>query len=112
MDARNSASPFEFLVDGGDDENARNCEICREEFANNRGLRQHIGKIHRKSEKKLRCDRCRKKFKTKHSLKAHKMNVHDKVTQISCSECSKVFSSKYICLRHKKRQHPITPRID
>ena len=112
MDTRNSAPPFEYLVKGGHDETTRNCRICHQDFTNNRGLRQHIGKIHKKSEKKIRCDQCRKKFKTKHSLKAHKLNVHDKVTQVSCPECNKVFSSKYILLRHKKIQHPITPRIE
>lgn len=112
METRNSTQPNQILVDGGLDEKSKNCEICNEEFANNRGLKQHIGKIHSNSEKKFRCDKCRKKFRTKHSLKAHQMNVHEKATQIVCIECNKVFSSKYICIKHQKKKHPIIPRID
>jgi uncharacterized Zn-finger protein len=88
------------------EEQVTHCMICKKAFVNSRGVKQHIGKIHRRSEKRIKCEKCLKKFKTKYSLKAHQMSVHEKVTQITCIVCSKVFSSKYTHAFHKKKFHP------
>lgn len=88
------------------------CHDCQLEFQSIRGLRQHEGKIHTKSEKIIECSECQKFFKNKYSLKAHLKQVHEKITKLPCEKCGKVLFSKYTLKIHIKKHHPPQIRLE
>ncbi|OMJ86843.1 hypothetical protein SteCoe_11551 [Stentor coeruleus] len=88
------------------------CHDCQLEFQSIRGLRQHEGKIHSKSEKILECSKCQKLFKNKYSLKAHLKQVHEKITKLPCEKCGKILFSKYTLKNHLKKHHPPQIRLE
>ncbi|OMJ75095.1 hypothetical protein SteCoe_25832 [Stentor coeruleus] len=88
------------------------CQECKLEFQSIRGLRQHEGKIHTKSEKILECNECHKLFKNKYSLKAHLKQVHEKMIKLPCEKCGKILFSKYTLKNHQRKNHPPQIRLE
>lgn len=88
------------------------CNECKLEFGSTRGLRQHEGKIHTKSEKILLCTECQKMFKNKYSLKVHLRQVHEKSIKLPCDKCGKILYSKYTFKNHQRKSHPPDAKIE
>ena len=94
------------VVSSSNSEQTANCDKCPGQFKSQRGLKQHIGKVHTAAEKSVTCSECPKKFKHKHAVKFHMKQVHDKATRVNCFECGKECYNKYSLQAHVKNEHP------
>ena len=80
-----------------DQEEVHACPECKKIFKSNRGMSQHLGKVHKKQASTVACAKCDRLFKTKHALKSHYQQVHEKVNRVRCKECGKYL---YLSLIH------------
>lgn len=94
------------VVSSNNADSPAHCDKCPSQFKSQRGLRQHIGKVHTVEEKSISCSECSKKFKHKHAVKFHVKQVHDKATRVNCFECGKECYNKYTLQTHVKNEHP------
>ncbi|CAG9315194.1 unnamed protein product [Blepharisma stoltei] len=76
------------------------CKHCCLTFDNEKGLNQHVGKVHLNKNKRSRCPHCYKRFKHKYALKFHIRQVHDRSTRVSCERCGKSMYNKYTLNDH------------
>jgi hypothetical protein len=90
------------------------CKECGLRFKNLIGMRQHMGKAHSKSEKKISCPTCDKKFKNKYAMKYHQKQVHLKSTRVICSICKTTIYNKYLLKKHllKHEEHKHETQIE
>lgn len=82
------------------------CKDCSLYFKSNKGLQQHIGKIHHKRKKRARCKLCDKLFKNKYAVRFHVSQVHQKSTKVECEYCGKMIYNKYQLVIHVEGKHP------
>lgn len=82
-----------------------NCSICDLFFKSNKGLKQHIGKIHNLKSKKSKCKICGKFYKHKYAVLFHVNQVHQKSTMIDCKVCGKSIYNKYKLAKHMEISH-------
>ncbi len=99
-----------FLVDR--QEKSVQCLICDLKLASQRGLQDHIKKIHTHNSLKVKCPICDKVFAAQSTLKEHMKSRHQKSKEShKCHICDKVFDNKakmkahfkYVHLRYRKR---------
>lgn len=81
------------------------CLQCNHDFKNIKGLKQHTGRMHKKSPKKSVCKFCAKKFKNQYAVKSHIRQVHDKSTKVECEVCQRMIYNKYELKKHMMREH-------
>ena len=81
------------------------CEICHVALKNQKGLKQHMGKVHPARFKGVYCPTCHKKFKHKYALRFHVNQVHKQVTRVQCLQCGAEFYNKYLLRSHCQKQH-------
>ncbi|CAG9330436.1 unnamed protein product [Blepharisma stoltei] len=93
------------------EEESQVCQICYADFSCKKGLSQHIGKVHSKSDKTALCAKCGKYFKNENALKSHVKQVHDKITRVPCKKCGKLIYNKYMMKAHMAREHPAQTNI-
>lgn len=92
-----------------DDIENNQCKECGLRFKNLIGMRQHMGKAHSKSEKKISCPTCDKKFKNKYAMKYHQKQVHLKTTRVICSICKTTIYNKYLLKKHLLKHQEYNP---
>ncbi|CAG9315192.1 unnamed protein product [Blepharisma stoltei] len=78
------------------------CKFCGLLLTNNKGLKQHIGKMHVTKNKNARCSQCAKRFKTKYAVRFHFNQVHARSTRVACENCGKEMYNKYVLSEHMK----------
>mmetsp|Transcript_28648 Transcript_28648/g.50957 ORF Transcript_28648/g.50957 Transcript_28648/m.50957 type:complete len:179 (-) Transcript_28648:1663-2199(-) len=83
------------------------CPCCPQSFTSNKGMRQHMGKVHAQDSKSTACELCSRSYKNKYALKFHQKQVHLKQTRVSCPACSKVLYNKYILNKHLRDHHSL-----
>lgn len=81
------------------------CSECLRRFSSEKGLNQHIGKVHNFNRKSIKCALCCKKFREQPALKFHIRQVHEKTTRVKCDGCDKIFYSKYVLAKHIGKCH-------
>lgn len=81
------------------------CPHCNQVFKNIKGLRQHTGRMHKKSPKKSVCKFCSKKFKNQYAVKSHIKQVHEQSTKVECEICHRMIYNKYELKKHMAREH-------
>ncbi|CAG9318534.1 unnamed protein product [Blepharisma stoltei] len=87
----------------GSEIKAIECHECLRLFSSEKGLNQHVGKVHNFNRRSVKCHLCIKKFREGSALKFHIRQVHDKTTRVKCDDCQKVFYSKYVLLKHRNK---------
>lgn len=83
----------------------RTCPECGQTFVSNKGMKQHIAKVHVEDPKTESCPECGKEFKHKYAVKFHIKQVHLKSTRVQCPYCGKEAYNKYMLVKHLKNQH-------
>mmetsp|Transcript_25633 Transcript_25633/g.44856 ORF Transcript_25633/g.44856 Transcript_25633/m.44856 type:complete len:167 (+) Transcript_25633:23-523(+) len=83
----------------------RTCPECGQTFVSNKGMKQHIAKVHVEAPKNESCPECGKEFKHKYAVKFHIKQVHRKSTRVQCPYCGKEAYNKYMLVKHLKNQH-------
>ena len=83
------------------------CIHCGKQLKNDRGLKQHLGKMHSTDLKCFGCSKCGKKFKDKYAVRLHINQVHKKTTKVLCPTCGKELYSKYILKKHTQKHHKV-----
>jgi uncharacterized C2H2 Zn-finger protein len=81
------------------------CPNCNQVFKNIKGLKQHTGRMHKKSPKKSVCKFCSKKFKNQYAVKSHIKQVHEQSTKVECEICHRMIYNKYELKKHMAREH-------
>lgn len=81
------------------------CPHCNQVFKNIKGLKQHTGRMHKKSPKKSVCKFCSKKFKNQYAVKSHIKQVHEQSTKVKCEICHRMIYNKYELKKHMAREH-------
>ncbi|CAG9326185.1 unnamed protein product [Blepharisma stoltei] len=84
-----------------------NCPNCNKIFKGQKGLNQHLGKIHNRKKRNSICKKCGKTFKHKYALKFHIRQVHDEATRVLCTFCGKEIYNKYMLAKHVSEKHYI-----
>mmetsp|Transcript_12621 Transcript_12621/g.23628 ORF Transcript_12621/g.23628 Transcript_12621/m.23628 type:complete len:159 (-) Transcript_12621:8-484(-) len=82
------------------------CIFCYQEFRGNKGLKQHLAKMHTNLAKLDECAVCGKWFTSKHAVKFHLQQVHQKATRVECKVCGKMIYNKYSLKKHMASVHP------
>ena len=82
------------------------CPHCDKQFTNERGVKQHIGKVHFTEERQAACDVCGKKFRNKYAVKFHVNQVHSQATRMSCIVCGQEQYNQYVLMQHQAKKHP------
>ena len=83
------------------------CPVCSLLLKNEKGLKQHIGKVHNTKFKGVYCSLCKKKFKHKYALRFHVNQVHKQTTRVQCSQCGVEFYNKYMLRNHEQKHHKL-----
>ena len=81
------------------------CAKCLKVCKSQRGLNQHIGKVHSKKKRHSICDICGSSFRNKYVLRFHVKQVHEQTTRIVCPICDTVLYNKYMLPKHMQREH-------
>ena len=71
------------------------CFLCKKTFKTEKGLNQHIGKLHTNKIKPYKCNYCSRAFKSKQLLKTHCEQVHFGSKKARCPFCFKVLYNIY-----------------
>jgi hypothetical protein len=87
------------------------CKDCNTRFDTTQGLKQHIGKKHKK-EKSSVCIYCSKSFIHKYAVKFHVNQVHTKKTRAQCRYCHKSFYNVYVMKIHSKKCKSRFPQVN
>lgn len=82
------------------------CPQCSAELVSFKGMKQHIAKMHDRTQKNVPCSLCNKYFMHKYALEFHIKQVHEKSTRVKCQVCLKVFYNKYSHRVHVATKHP------
>ncbi|CAH0401841.1 unnamed protein product [Chilo suppressalis] len=82
------------------------CDVCRRTFTSNRGLSNHMARIHPTD---INCNQCNKKFSTVATLQCHFLDKHTENGE-RCNLCRKVFTSSRSLSRHLSKTHDIATK--
>ena len=95
-EANTDSQPQEFLE----------CPKCKKLCKSERGLSQHMGKVHCRKKRHSVCQLCKSRFLNKYALRFHIKQVHEQATRVACEVCGQVLYNKYLLPRHMARAHP------
>ena len=89
----------------GDEKRGVQCTKCLKWFKGEKGLTQHIGKIHKKRRKYATCHLCNGSFPNQYALKFHVQQVHEQIFRIKCPKCEAELYNKYALSKHLANYH-------
>jgi len=81
------------------------CQFCEKEYADNRGMMDHVKIVHEGKRDNFVCDICSKVFSRRTSLSAHKLLHTGEFKIFTCDNCGTSFKDKRYLARHQEKCH-------